>query len=68
MNKDQLRGRTNQAKGKVKEISGKLIHDKQLENKGRSQKIVGRIQAGYGDLKDDIQGHTDLDDEIQKDG
>lgn len=55
MNKDQFKGRTKQAKGRVREISGKLFRDKLLEKKGRSQKIGGMIQAGYGDFRDELQ-------------
>ncbi len=55
MNKDQFKGRAKQAKGKVREITGKLLRDKSLEEKGRVQKIGGKIQAGYGNFKDDLQ-------------
>lgn len=65
MNKDQFSGRTKQAKGRIREISGKLFRDKLLEKKGRAQKIGGRIQTGYGDFKDDIQGYNDLEDDIR---
>jgi len=65
MNKDQFKGRTKQAKGRIREISGKLFRDKLLEKKGQAQKIGGRIQAGYGDFKDDIQDYNDLEDDIR---
>jgi uncharacterized protein YjbJ (UPF0337 family) len=66
MNKDQFKGRTKQAKGKVKEVSGKIFNDKQLEKKGQAQKIVGRIQASYGDFKDEIQSLSDHENDNQK--
>jgi uncharacterized protein YjbJ (UPF0337 family) len=65
MNKDQFKGRIKQAKGSIKEIGGKLFHDKRLEKKGRAKKIGGRIQADYGDFKDDIQGYVDLEEDIR---
>jgi uncharacterized protein YjbJ (UPF0337 family) len=65
MNKDQFKGRTRQAKGRVSEISGKLFRDKLLEKKGWAQKIGSRIQAGYDDFMDDIQGYNDLEDDIR---
>jgi len=55
MNTHQLRGRISQASGKVKEITGKLFRNKAIGAKGRAQQTGGRIQAGYGDLKDDLQ-------------
>lgn len=57
MNRHQLRGRISQARGKVKEITGKLLGNKVLEEKGRVENTSGRIQAGYGDLKGEIQKH-----------
>ena len=58
MNKDQVKGRVEEAKGKVKEVAGKAAGNKELEQKGRMQKAGGKIQAGYGDLKEDIKDST----------
>jgi uncharacterized protein YjbJ (UPF0337 family) len=58
MNKDQVKGRAEEAKGKVKQATGKAVGDRELEHKGRIQKAGGKIQAGYGDLKEDIKDST----------
>ena len=55
MNKDQIKGRINEAKGKVKEVTGKIVSNKKLEEKGKAKSTVGKVQAGYGDLKDDLK-------------
>jgi uncharacterized protein YjbJ (UPF0337 family) len=55
MNKDQVKGRIEEAKGKVKEVTGKTVGNKTLEAKGKVEKIGGKAQAGYGDLKDDLK-------------
>ncbi|MDD5176367.1 MAG: CsbD family protein [Sterolibacterium sp.] len=55
MNKDQAKGRIEEAKGKVKEVAGKVIGNKDLEQKGKVQNLGGKVQAGYGDLKEDIK-------------
>jgi uncharacterized protein YjbJ (UPF0337 family) len=55
MNKDQVEGRVDEAKGKAKEITGKVLDDKGMEVKGNVQKNVGKAQSGFGDLKKDIQ-------------
>lgn len=55
MNRHQLKGRISQATGKVKEMTGRLFGNKSLEGKGSVKKAGGKIQAGYGDLKDDLQ-------------
>jgi uncharacterized protein YjbJ (UPF0337 family) len=54
MNKDQIRGRTEQAKGKIKEVVGKAIGNKDLERKGKIENTKGKVQAEYGDVKGDI--------------
>lgn len=58
MNRHQLKGRISQARGKVKEMTGRLLGKKALEEKGRVEKTGGKIQAGYGDVKDDIKKHS----------
>ena len=55
MNKDQVKGRIKEAEGNVKEVTGKIVGNKRLEEKGKLRKTVGKIQAGYGDLKDDLK-------------
>lgn len=55
VNSDQVDGRVGQAKGKVKEVTGKILDDKGMEIKGNVQKNVGKAQAGYGDLKQEIK-------------
>ena len=55
MNKDQVKGRIEQATGKVKEVAGKVTGDKELEQEGKVQNVGGKVQAGYGDLKEDIK-------------
>ena len=55
VNKDQTKGRVEEVKGKVKEIAGKLSGDKKLEDEGKLQNLKGRVQAGFGDLKEDIK-------------
>ncbi len=55
MNKDQVKGRIEEATGKVKEVAGKVTGDKDLEQEGKVQNIGGKVQAGYGDLKEDIK-------------
>ncbi len=55
MNKDQAKGRIDEATGKMKEVAGKVTGNKELELKGTVQNIGGKIQAGLGDLKNDLE-------------
>lgn len=55
MNKDQMKGRIKEAKGSGKEVAGKSVNNKELEDRGNIQKTIGKSQAAYGDLKRDIK-------------
>ena len=55
MNKDQASGRVETAKGKVKEVAGKAVGNKELEAKGKIQKNAGKVQSSYGDAKEDVK-------------
>ena len=54
INKDQIKGRVEEAKVKVKEVVGKAVGNRDLEAKGNIQKNVGAVQASVGDMKDDL--------------
>lgn len=51
MNKDQVKGRVEEAKGKVKEVAGKVVGNKTLEAEGDVDQIAGKVQKTYGDAK-----------------
>ena len=55
INKDQVKGRVNEAEGKIKEAAGKLVGNEKLEAKGKIQKVLGKAQARYGDVKQDVK-------------
>ena len=55
MNKDQVKGRIKTAKGEVKVVTGKAVGNDRLAAKGKVEKVVGKIQTGYGDLKEKIE-------------
>jgi uncharacterized protein YjbJ (UPF0337 family) len=54
MNKDQVTGRVKEAKGTIKEVTGKLVGNESMEAKGKIQKTLGEAQAKFGDVKKDI--------------
>jgi uncharacterized protein YjbJ (UPF0337 family) len=55
INKDQVKGRVEEAKGSIKEGTGKLVGDEMLEAKGNIQKNLGKVQAKVGDVKQDLK-------------
>ena len=42
-------------KGELKNVAGKIVGDKKLERKGKIENVSGKVQAGYGDLKEDLR-------------
>ncbi len=59
MNKDQVKGRVEQAKGAVKETTGKVMNDRNLQGEGKVDKAAGKTQATYGDAKERVKGAVD---------
>ncbi len=55
MNKDQVKGVAEQAKGKINEGVGKATGDTAQEAKGDIQQGVGKAQKGLGDAKEDVK-------------
>ena len=55
MNKDQFEGRVMQAAGLIREIVGKALDDKRLQDLGKTQKVAGELRASYGDLKHSLR-------------
>jgi len=55
MNKDQVEGRLDQAKGKIKELAGKVVDNDRLEAEGKADRIEGKVQAGFGDSKEAVK-------------
>ena len=51
MNKDQVKGRVEEAKGSMKEATGKVVGNRDLEAEGKVDKAVGKTQADFGDAK-----------------
>ena len=48
MNRDELEGRTEQVKGKVKKAVGDLTDNEQLHDEGEVDEAAGDVQEGYG--------------------
>jgi uncharacterized protein YjbJ (UPF0337 family) len=55
LNKDQIKGQANEVDGKIKEVTGKVVGDKEMQVKGSIQGIVGQAQKKFGDLKQDAK-------------
>jgi uncharacterized protein YjbJ (UPF0337 family) len=49
--KDQIKGTLHEAKGKAKQIAGKVADDAKLEAKGSAEKNAGKVQRKVGEVK-----------------
>ena len=55
MNKDRIQGSVEQAKGKMKEVAGKVTGDSKLETEGKAQQVAGKVQNAIGGFKDAVK-------------
>jgi len=55
MNKDQVAGRVEDAKGKIKEAAGKVTGSEKLKSEGLADQAAGKVQSSYGDAKEKVK-------------
>lgn len=55
MNKDQISGRVEEAKGKLKEAAGKVTGSGKLQAEGMVDQAAGKVQKTYGDAKNQVE-------------
>lgn len=55
MQREQIMGRWNELKGKIKERWGELTDDEIMQAQGNIDQLVGRIQQKYGGSREDIR-------------
>ena len=48
MNRDEVKGKIDEASGTVKEKTGRAVGDPILEDEGADQRASGKIEAGFG--------------------
>ena len=49
--RDKVEGKFHEAKGKVKEVAGKMTDNTELEAKGKAEKLAGKAQGKIGQVK-----------------
>lgn len=66
-NRDEMEGKWDQAKGKVKETAGEVFDDADLEAEGRADRAGGDVQEGFGKARRKV-GETieDIGDSIKR--
>ena len=58
MDKDRLKGIADQAKGNVKEVTGKIVGDAKLQAEGKADKLKGKVENAVGGAKDAVRDAT----------
>ena len=47
-NRDELEGKTEQVKGRMKQAVGNLTNDDELRSEGAADEAAGNVQEGFG--------------------
>jgi uncharacterized protein YjbJ (UPF0337 family) len=55
MNKDQVEGSLEKAKGKVEEAVGKTVGNERLQSEGVADQAAGAVQKKVGDVKQAVE-------------
>ena len=57
MDKDRIEGAAEQAKGKIKEVAGKITGDSKTEAEGKAEQVKGKVRNTVGGIKDTLRGN-----------
>ena len=59
VDENRVQGAFDQAKGAVKEATGKLVGDDKLEAEGMADKVKGKAESAVGGAKDTVRDAAD---------
>lgn len=67
MNRDELEGKKEQLKGKMKQAAGDLTDDDRLRDEGEADETAGDVQEGFGRGRRKVgEAIEDLGDKIKR--
>ena len=66
MDKKNLEGKLDKAKGKIKEVGGVVSNERDLEGEGKLDQLKGHVKEGLGNLRQGIKDKLDELDEKKK--
>lgn len=58
VDKDRVDGSVKQMKGKVEGKAGDVTGDSGLQSKGKKDRVTGKVQNTWGNVKDDVRNAT----------
>lgn len=66
-NKDEVKGKVDQAKGGLKETAGRVLNDRDLESEGTADRAGGELREGFGTARRKVgEAIEDIGDAIKK--
>ena len=66
-NRDELNGKKEQVKGKVKQAWGDLTDNEKLRDEGAADEVAGEVQEGFGRARRKVgEAIEDIGDEIKR--
>jgi uncharacterized protein YjbJ (UPF0337 family) len=66
-NRDEIKGKFDQAKGQTKETVGRALDDRELENEGHEDRAGGQIREGFGTARRKVgEAIEDLGESVRK--
>ena len=66
MNKDEVRGKAREIKGKVKQGVGEATGDERLHDEGVADEVAGEVQKGFGTARRKVgEAIEDLGDKLK---
>ena len=68
MDKKNLEGKLDKAKGKIKEVGGVSTDNRDLEAEGKADQLKGKVKEGLGNLREGIKERLDRLDEDKGEG
>lgn len=67
LNDDELRGKADQIKGRVKDAVGKATGDERLRDEGAADEASGKVQETFGKARRKVgEAIEDIGDEIKR--
>ena len=67
MNRDELEGKGEQLKGKIKQGVGEATNDEELRDEGVADEAAGNVQEGFGRARRKVgEAISDIGDEIKR--
>jgi uncharacterized protein YjbJ (UPF0337 family) len=67
MNRDEIDGKTDQIKGRLKQAAGDLTDDEQLRGEGAADELTGHVKEGFGRGRRKIgEAIEDLGDKLKR--